>query len=160
MVGAVMTRYAESTTVSAERSRGEIERILSRYGADSFLYGWEGSKAVIQFRVNDKYIQFILEMPSKDNREFTHTPVRGNRRSPAQTEAAWEQATRQRWRALALVIKAKLEAVGTGITEFESEFLAHIVLPNGQTVGNWILPQIQMAYDTGDIPKMLPMGDF
>ena len=80
MVGTVMTRYAESTTVSAERSRGEIERILSRYGADSFLYGWEGSKAVIQFRVNDKYIQFILEMPSKDNREFTHTPVRGNRR--------------------------------------------------------------------------------
>ena len=30
-----------------------------------------------------------------------------------------------------------------GITNFEEEFLAHIVLPNGKgTVGDWLMPQI------------------
>lgn len=34
-----MSRYAETTSVSSESSRGEIERTLSRYGASSFMYG-------------------------------------------------------------------------------------------------------------------------
>ncbi|WP_198651245.1 hypothetical protein [Salinicola sp. CPA57] len=68
---------------------------------------------------------------------------------------AWEQACRQRWRALALVIKAKLEAVESGITMFEEEFLAHIVLPNGGTVGGWMLPQIKKSYDSGSMPPLL-----
>lgn len=32
-----MTRYAESTTVSSDTSRAEIERTLTRYGADQFM---------------------------------------------------------------------------------------------------------------------------
>jgi hypothetical protein len=44
---------------------------------------------------------------------------------------AWKQAYHQRWRALALAIKA----VESGIATFEEEFLAHIALPNGSTVG-------------------------
>lgn len=35
-----MTRYAANTSVPADRSRGEIERILARYGADSFAYAF------------------------------------------------------------------------------------------------------------------------
>ena len=89
-------------------------------------------------------------------REFTHTPARNTRRSEAQVGAAYEQAVRQRWRALALVIKAKLEAVETGITSFEEEFLAHIVLPSGQTVGAWMVPQVEKAYVNGAMPPMLP----
>lgn len=68
-------------------------------------------------------------------------------------------AERQRWRALALVIKAKLEAVEAGITEFEEEFLAHIVLPNGGTVGQFMLPQVATAYETGQMPPLLPAPD-
>lgn len=53
-------------------------------------------------------------------------------------------------------IVAKLEAVEAGITEFEDEFLAHIVLPSGNTVGNWVRPQIAKSYATGEMPLMLP----
>jgi hypothetical protein len=55
-----------------------------------------------------------------------------------------------------LAIKAKLEAVEQGITEFESEFMAHIVMPDGKTVGHHVLPQISAAYSTGKMPKLLP----
>lgn len=151
-----MTRYAQDTSVSAEKSRGEIEATLGRYGATAFMYGWNGGSAVVGFAMAGRQIRFQLEMPERTAREFTHTPSRGTPRSPAQAEAAWEQATRQRWRALALVIKAKLEAVESGITTFEDEFLAHTVLPDGTTAGDWMRPQIAEAYEHGRMPAMLP----
>ncbi|WP_422366371.1 hypothetical protein [Pelagibius sp.] len=151
-----MTRYAQSTTVAADKSRAEIEKILARYGADQFLYGWEVGQAVVAFRAHGRQIRFTLPMPDRNDEEFTLTPARRTRRSAEQIEAAYDQAVRQRWRALALVIKAKLEAVETGITEFEDEFMAQIVLPDGQTVGAFMKPQIAIAYDRGHMPKLLP----
>lgn len=44
-----MTKYAEQTSVRADRSRAEIERTLQRYGASSFAYGWQGNEATIMF---------------------------------------------------------------------------------------------------------------
>ena len=149
-------RYAENTQVSSEKSRAEIERTLSRYGASGFMYGWNQNSAVVVFQAYSRQVKFILEMPDRNNRDFTHTPSRGTKRSSAQIEAAYEQCVRQRWRALALVIKAKLEAVESGITCFEDEFMAHIVLPSGETVGGWLRPQIEKAYSTGHMPKLLP----
>ncbi|MCD1588961.1 hypothetical protein K7H09_23440 [Halomonas sp. IOP_14] len=150
-----MSRYAENTSVSSERSRAEIEQTVSRYGASGFMYGWDGGTAVMAFQMHGRRIRFDLSMPDQSSRDFTQTET-GRERSPAQAAKAWEQACRQRWRALALVIKAKLEAVESGITEFEEEFLAHIVLPNGNTVGHWMLPQVESAYQSGDMPSLLP----
>lgn len=149
-----MTRFAENTSVPADRSRAEIEKTLGRYGADSFMYGWELERAVIAFRMNGRRVKFILPMPDRTSNEFELTPT-GRERSLLQIEAHYEQAVRQRWRALNLVIKAKLEAVEAGITIFDEEFLAHILLPDGQTVGTFMLPQVAVAYETGDMPLQL-----
>lgn len=148
--------YAADTSVSQEKSRAEIERIIGRYGADYFTYGWSQEKAMVGFVMNGRQVRFILPMPDRDDRKFTVTPT-GRRRSPSAAEEAWEQAGRQRWRALALVIKAKLEAVESGIVTFDEEFGMHFLLPNGQTVGDWVAPQIEAAYETGTMPSMLPM---
>ena len=67
-----------------------------------------------------------------------------------------DQACRQRWRALLLVIKTKLEAVSAGISTLEEEFLANIVLPNNTTAGEWMIPQIDRAYRTSEMPALLP----
>jgi len=150
-----MARYAETTTVSSEKSRGEIERIVSYYGADSFMYGWEGTKAVIGFRMNGKMVRFLIPLPDKS--EFRHTPAKKRVRNEEDQYRAWEQAVRQRWRALALVVKAKLEAVESGITSFEIEFMAHVLLPDGKTVGDFMIPQIEESYKTGKMPSMLPL---
>ena len=148
--------YAENTSVSVDKSKAEIERTLQRYGADQFISGWDKHRAMIGFRMQGRQIKFIIKLPEKDSKEFTHTPGRKNKRDESKAYSAWEQACRQRWRALALVIKAKLEAVDTGITVFEDEFMAHIVLPDGQTVGEYMRPQIAVAYEKGSMPKLLP----
>lgn len=155
-----MIRYAQSTNVSTEKSRSEIERTLTRYGATAFMYGWQPTGAVVAFQARGRHIRFLLPLPDANQERFTHTK-RGNSskltpRTPEKAREEWEQACRQSWRALALVIKAKLEAVEAGITEFEDEFLANIVLPDGSTVGQWTRPQIEIAYDSGAMPRMLP----
>ena len=149
-----MSRFAENTVVSAEKSRQEIERILVRYGATSFAYGWEGANAVIMFVLKARHIRFVLPLPSENQKEFQRDG-RGSLRTSESKKRAVEQASRQRWRALALVVKAKLECVESGITSVEDEFLAHIVLPNGETVGRAMKPQIEHAYATGKMPLLL-----
>ena len=146
-----MSRYAAGTEVGVDRSRAEIERTLERYGASHFAYGWSPDGAVVQFSADGRYIKFSVTMPSRD--EFTLTET-GRSRSDARTiDAAWDQAKRQRWRALALVIKAKLEAVESGIATFEDEFMAYTVLPSGATVSEWLSPQIVEAYASAEMPR-------
>ena len=127
-----MTRYAETTKVSVAQSRTEIERTLKRYGADGFMYGEADDRAVVAFRMRGRHIKFMVDIPDKPQKE------------------------RQRWRAMLLVIKSKLESVESGIEIFEDAFMAQIVLPDGQTVGQVMRPQIVSAYETGNVPPLLP----
>jgi hypothetical protein len=57
-----------------------------------------------------------------------------------------------------LVIKAKLEAVAAEISTVEDEFLAHTVLPSGETVGEWVKPQVEQAYLSGAMPTQLQIS--
>lgn len=121
------------------------------------MYGVDETRALIAFEAHGKRVKFILPMPDRNSDEFLFTPERRLRKTKEAQETAYQQAVRQCWRALVLVIKAKLEAVEIGISEFEEEFLAHIMLPDGSTVGEYMLPQVEQAYRTGVMPPMLPM---
>lgn len=149
-----MARFAAETSVSVSASKAEIERIVERYGAEQFMSGWSAEQAVIAFTMAQRQVRFILPMPSRDEQRFTH-----HSKGPRTPEAAikeWEQACRQRWRALALVIKAKLEAVESGISVFEDEFMANIVLPGGRTVSQEVRQSIATAYAGGAVANLLP----
>jgi primosomal protein N' len=52
-----MTRYASQTTVSPGRSREEIERVLTRYGASGFLSGYQGTRAFLAFLVAGRRVR-------------------------------------------------------------------------------------------------------
>lgn len=149
--------YASTTSVTPERSRAEIEKTLKRYGADEFGYAYRQDRAGIQFTMNDRTVRMTILMPDPAERTVTHTPT-GNRRTAAQQKPVYEQAVRQRWRALTLVVKAKLEAVASGIVTFEQEFLPHIVLPGGQTVYEATAPAIAEQYESGAPGPLLQIG--
>jgi hypothetical protein len=143
--------YARKTKVPIDRSKSEIEKILVRYGASQFAYASKDGQAVILFQVQEKRVRFNLPLP--------HMGQFDNKKTPRPREVvikAWEQACRERWRALALVIKAKLEAVESGITVFEEEFLAHLVTSGGQTVGERMLPEIAESLKRSASLPMLP----
>lgn len=142
-------RYAQQTSVSVEKSKAEIEGLLMKYGASKFASGWDLAGATIAFQLSGRYIRFTLPLADKNSKEFRRSPHRNDDRSPDKILQLWEQACRQKWRALALVIKAKLEAVESGITTFEDEFMANIVMPSGKTVSEMVRPEIAQAYESG-----------
>lgn len=148
-------KFAEKTTVPVAKSRAEIETLITRYGAHSTAFMNSPGRALIMFEAHNRRIVFELPLPSASDPKFARDG-RGSRRTPLQIAAAVEQAHRQRWRALALVIKAKLEAVESGITSFEDEFLAHIMMPDGRRVGDHVKPTIAQVYNTGSMQPLLP----
>jgi hypothetical protein len=152
-------RYAAGTDVPVDRSKAELERLLVRYGATSFLYGWEGDQYQIGFKMRERMIRFRLPMPSEDDETFWTTET-GRDRTAKAARTSYEQEVRRRWRALVLVIKAKLEAIESGISDFESEFLSQIMLPDGRTYGEFAKPQLAHVYATAEMPAFLPqLGD-
>jgi len=144
--------YAEGTEVPVERSKAEIEHILDRYGADGFGYLVEGDRAVVIFSAGGRKIRFTLPLP--EIAEVAKTPT-GRNRKPGVVDEARRSEIRRRWRALCLSIKAKLEVVECGISEFEEEFMPYIIMPNGKTVAEQIRPQIAEAYESKKVSRLL-----
>jgi hypothetical protein len=136
-------RFAEDTKVPAMQSRQEIERLLERHRCAQFgtAVDYEKLLAQVQFKAHGRLVRFRVPLP--DPKKFP----RDDKRS---------QEERRVWRALLLVIKAKLESADSGIETFESAFLAQIVLPNDATTYEVMRPLISDAYTRGLMPKLLP----
>jgi hypothetical protein len=147
--------YAAKTDVPVSRSRDEIEKTLSRFGASAFGYmaSHEGQVA-ITFEVNRIRVLMRMQLPSRD--EFRHDS-RGKLRTDSAIERDWEQACRQRWRSLANGVKAKLALIDDGISTVEREFLADIVVPStGLTYGEMAIPGIAEVYQHHQLPPLVP----
>lgn len=156
-----MGSYAKETSVSVEKSRAEIESTLTKFGATAFAYATNMDKAMVQFQANNRRIMFVLVLPDRNSPIFTHSRGKTYLKKFREDQAyvKWEQACRQKWRSLALSIKAKMVAVDDGISTFEDEFLSHIVMPDGKTVSSHIKPMIENAYQTGKMVPLLPHFD-
>lgn len=133
--------FATQTSVPPEKTRAEIEKLVTKYGAKRFLSGWEDGTAAVMFEMHGKRVRFTLPLPMVDGSKI---------------QKKLDQETRTRWRALHLVIKAKLEAVASGIFSFEQEFLSHIVLPTGATMGEHFIPQLDKILSGHKPPPLLP----
>ena len=125
-----MAGYAERTTVAPARTRAEIEHELEKRGASAFGYNRDGSRNIVAFVLNGLQVRLELPMPDrgkyKDYTAGNGVHVSGQR--------AYDKEVARRWRALLLVIKAKLTAIDDGISTVEREFLADMVTTSGRTV--------------------------
>jgi hypothetical protein len=127
--------YAGKTKVAPEKTKMEIERLVTRYGAKGFVAGWQGQNARVEFLCRDRHIRFTVLIPTS------------------------EQATRTRWRMLLLLVKAKLAAVDANVVTFEQAFATDIVMPaTGKTVWETIREPIKLAYESRDEPVALLGG--
>lgn len=152
--------YAKGTTVSPAATRAEIERTIEKYGATGFGYATQDldgvTLAAITFIAHGRQIRFVVQLPSRTDRAFTHTPARKTPRDAAGARQAWEQACRERWRSLSLMVKSKLESVASGIVTFEDEFLAYTVVPGtNRTVAEQIGPDLSAAISAGADASLL-----
>lgn len=140
-----MRRYAENTSVTVDRSRAEIQSLLKKHGAGGFIFGETSGQALLAFEMQSRRLRFLVPMPQL------------NKSGSNEHEVSREE--RRRYRALLLVLKAKLEAVASQIVTFDTEFLAHIVVENNTTIGDRIVPSLATAPSTGKLPPLLGSGN-
>jgi hypothetical protein len=141
-------KYAAGTTVAVEKSEGELKALLKRRGATQLttIEDTHGNRVAIGCVLQGRVLRFVLPLPDPTAREYQWD----------RTGKAHDAEVRRRWRCLILAVKAKFTAIETGIVTFEQEFLAHIVLPDGATMGEWAAPQVAAMYAGGRMPPALP----
>jgi hypothetical protein len=133
-----LTRYAEGTTVSAPKTRAEIESYLAKQGATRFAFGYVEDRAGISFVANGRMVRFTVPNPDPAEKGIIARARRLSRSrwrtDPPALLRATEEEERRRWRCLLLAIKAKWTTVESGIESFDEAFLANIVTDDNITV--------------------------
>jgi hypothetical protein len=129
-------KYAQDTSVPVGRSQENIRKLVRDRDATAFAVAEEDGRAAVSFKMAGRVLRFIISLPASDD----------------------PKEERRLWRALFMCIKAKLVIAEEGIETFDEVFLANIVMPNGQTVGQWAQPQVTQMVEGGNMPKLLSDG--
>ncbi len=144
-----MRLFAEDTTVSVGRSRGEIDDLLRGWGCGAIQWfdDFENGRIELTFRWKREDLvylaRFAVALPSDDQLKKKALDGRSGRFSPIKLDKM--RAARGRWehRVLLLWLKASLNAVEAGIIDPAALFLPFLVGKNGQTVAETALPRLK-----------------
>lgn len=149
-----MSKYAEGTQVSTDRTIGQIKGEITRFGADSFTMFESHDKLGIEFECRGRKVRFVVTLPDRRDERFTTSHGGKRRRSDSQAYNAWEGECRRLYRSLHMVVKAKLAAIDDGVATFDQEFLPYLVMRDGMT----LMEHVQPKLENGSMPLMLPAG--
>lgn len=157
-----MRAYASSTSVPVERTRAEIDLLLTKNGAGStaILNDAEKNLAAIAFEIKGARYRLELPLPTYEaTLPKSGKEPRGWFAMNAERRTKWrldclQQQTRTRWRAVFLLLKSKLEIVRIGLSSVEREFMADMVLPGGATVFEALPDAIRRGFVTGDMKRL------
>jgi len=149
-----MHAYADKTTVTVARSRGQIDDLLRDFGCDGI--GWmedqRHSTVALTFRwpsdAGDRMARMVINTGSTLDAE---SHLGGQRRytyeEPPVTEVKKVVRQRQRsaHRLLFLKLKADLHAVRAGLISDYDAFLPYLIDASGKTVSE----QLRRRFETG-----------
>lgn len=132
-----MSRYAEGTEVSVDKSLAEIRSHMNRWGAEGFMHSEDPDTGNVRlgFRLRGAFYRFDLPTPSraKFSGRFADTQ--------------YQAEIRRRWRVLAAFTKAQLFGIEEGLIGAEKALLPFRVLAGGDTLSELM--------DRGHLDKML-----
>jgi hypothetical protein len=128
-------RFAEDTAVPVSRTQDEIKTRLRAAGANRIAVLESDDRSAVAFQIGQAMYRITV-------------PTDAKAKNP-------QQDARRAWRLLGLLMKSKLEAVREGATTVEREFLADMLLYDGQTLSERMGPELQLAYQEGRMPSTL-----
>lgn len=138
--------YAKGTSVEPAASQAEIGKTLARYKVDSYSFRQAPGRAEVEFMYGQTPIRIGIDLPERPATRSGRNPATGR---PIDLVTRWEQEIRERWRGLALFVKAGLEACEMEVAEPDEVFMAFLVSADGSTLGERILPRYREAIAAG-----------
>lgn len=144
-----ITQAYRSTDVYWSKSQGQIMKMLGEVGIEEIRFTSLSDRFILEFmaRIDErsipKAVRIIIPLrttksdnPEKRNKELNIIH-----------------------RILLQHLKAKFIAIGSGLAEFESEFMAHLVITDkagkSTTMGEMLLPQYEENLQDNTMPKFL-----
>jgi hypothetical protein len=118
--------YMETTTIAPNRTAGQIQDVLRRYGAHGVLTEYEGGEvSAVSFtiRVNqDQEVPFRLPCRWA---QIYHL-LRSRRRGVRKNSVLEAQAKRIAWRQILRWVEAQMAFIETGMVKMEEVFMPYI----------------------------------
>ena len=148
-------KFAEETSVSIAKSRGEIDDLLRRWECDGIRWTdmFKKNQTILEFTwVCDDTgytARFVVELPTDEIlRKRARNAASGNFMDSKYRKAR-ELAGRQEHRVLCLFLKGAFNAIENGLIAAEVIFLPFFVGPDGRTVAEVALPRLPELLASG-----------
>src|SRR3990167_2506177 len=147
-----ITGAYKSTSVYWGKSQTQIMEMLAQLGIDQIRFTSLPDRFVLEFmaQIDERTIPKAVRIIIPLRMEKANTPEKRN------------QELNIIHRILLSHLKAKFVAIGNGLTEFEQEFMSHLVITDKSgktsTMGEMLLPQYQKNLEDKTTPKFL-LGD-
>lgn len=127
-----------TTTVSAEKSIGEIQKALVKAGASKIMTDWDATGNIIsisfQLMLNDQPLAFTLPTNWKPVQQVLIEQRRRNSRIKTDDD----QARRVAWRITKDWIEAQMAIIETKMVTPAQVFLPYAVTPGGQLMFEYV----------------------
>lgn len=153
--------YANQTTVSVSKSRGEIDSLLQKWGARQVVWGddWEAGQVLLKFVwVHDEAdygARFILQLATNDEvRSRSHHATNGQFLQNKFDKLCADRGKSEH-RLLLLWLKAYFNAVEAGLVTAEQLFMPFLEGVDGRTVSEMFLPKLHTMLEAGGTRNLL-----
>ena len=142
VVGGDFMNVPYENATSGERARGEISKLLQRFGCESvgFMDEFAEGALLLAFKWRGHQVQLRASARGWADLYLRENPWHSRRRC---SEPEWEcKALAQGMIAVNSIlrdwVRGQITAIETGITEFRHVFLPYLVTANGETVAELV----------------------
>jgi hypothetical protein len=125
-----------TTSISADRTVGQISKVLSAHGASRILveYGQDRQPSGLSFTIATRHGDRPFRLPANiDGVERTLQQHR-KRRKVTNSQATREHATRVAWRILLNWVEVQMALVEAGLVTVDEVMLPYLLLDGDRTV--------------------------
>ena len=140
----------ETTVVPVTKSQEGIRRLLLSNGASGIAFVsqteplMEGFEAMIPIDGKTYRIRIVAQVSKVEKK-----PRRRRWGAPAKSQIDMQETEMRRvWRVLFYHLKSVYEATNTGVMEFRELMLPYVVVKDGRTIAQHILPNLDKAIES------------
>lgn len=143
-----------STTVPAEKSIGEIEKLLLAFGAENIMKKAnkelrQFTEIMFSFEINGKQVPFKLPANVNNVREYIYLQhCSKSRRSRKSKEDFNAEAYRITWRLIKDWVHAQLSIISSDMVKAEEVFLPYLMIDKDRT--------LSQKFVAGEMDNLLP----
>ena len=134
------TNY-KNTAIRPEKSQADITRELNRYGIYEVQHTNQKDRFSVAFRAELDEVSIPL---------MIRIDVPYSRQTDTEDNKGWKRQ-RVLYRVLYYYLKALLGTWDNGLKTFTEIFMPHLVMPNGGTIEQNLLPKLKKAITSGEM---------